>query len=238
MTIKRSVMSVSVAVVVALLFCLGGPAAKAQDSKMQVFGGYSFQTNNCFALCVTSPDPALHGYALAFAYNFNRHVALEANFSGHNGTPTVFNDTPTTTDTGDTERVNENVYLYTFGPKFSIPVGAFSLYSHVLVGATHTASFITDQCLPATTTGDVETCSSTAQVTEEMLHSNGFAAKVGGGVDWNHKRWGIRILEVDYVHGQVYGTSFCSICQSESEDKSVSAFELASGVTFNFGSMK
>ena len=29
---------------------------------------------------------------------------------------------------------------------------------------------------------------------------NGFALKTGGGVDWNHGRWGIRILEVDYVH--------------------------------------
>jgi hypothetical protein len=239
MEMKNKTWVVSVALVAACLLCLGGSAAQAQDSKMNLFGGYSFGTNcfGTFSSC-TIGDPALHGYALAFAYSLGHHIALEANFSGHNGTPTTEKELPSSTGTGFLDEVSQGIYVYTFGPKFSEPVGNFTLFSHILVGGVHAYSIFKDQCIPATGTGEVGTCSTTAVVTSESVHSNGFAAKVGGGVDWNHHRWGIRILEVDYVHGQLFSTELCPGCQNFSFDSSGNAFELSTGVVFNFGGMK
>lgn len=231
-----------VSLVAVFLLYVAGPSAKAQDSKMDVYGGYSFATHSCFGTCALEEfaDPGLQGYTAAFAYNFNRHIGLEANFSGHNGTPTIEHDYPTTADTGEFYKQNQNLYIYTFGPRISVDVGNFSLFSHFLVGATHVDGNEQNQCIPATGTGEVETCSSTAVVKVGTLSGNGFATKVGGGVDWNHHSWGIRILEVDYLHGQIYATDTpvaCTSCEKFSEDVSGSAFELSAGVTFNFGGM-
>jgi hypothetical protein len=225
---------VSFAVVAAFALWLGGAAAKAQDSgpKMQVFGGYSFGTNNCFGGC---SDPGLHGYTAAFVYNLNKHIGLEANFSGHNGTSTTDQSLPTSTNDGFRDKVDENIYVYTFGPRLSVPVGKFSLFSHLLVGAGNLNATSTDQCLVHT---GGTTCGFTSST--DKVHGTGFAAKFGGGVDWNHKSWGIRILEVDYVHGQLFANDTCSTCSNPNEgfDATGHAFELATGVTFNFGGMK
>lgn len=237
MKIRGKVVWVSAALVAALLLCLGGPFAKAQDSKINLFGGYSFASGNCFGTCVI--DPGFHGYAAAFTYNFNRHIGLEANFSGHNGTPTIYHNFPTASSTGGISKQNENIYIYTFGPRVALAVGNFSLFSHFLVGATHIDGNSTNQCIDATGTGGT-TCDSTAVVTQNELSGNGFATKIGGGVDWNHKSWGIRILEVDFVHGQIYATNTpvsCPDCGKSSQNQSGNAFELSTGITFNFGHM-
>jgi len=228
MNIKK--MCVSVVAMTALAVSLGS-AARAQDSvpKMQVFGGYSFGTNNCFGGCF---DPGLHGYTAAFTYNFNRHLGLEANFSGHNGVVTIDESLPQGTNNGFIDKVGQDLYVYTFGPRLSVPVGNFSLFSHILVGATHVHAVSTEQCLQATGGG---TCFNPFN---DHVTGNGFAGKFGGGVDWNHRRWGIRILEVDYIRGQIFTTTTCASCNTSKFDGSGNAFELATGVTFNFGGMK
>lgn len=228
-----------VSLVTLFLLCLAGSAAQAQDSRLQVFGGYSFATHSCFGTCVLDEvkDPGLHGYTAAFVYNFNSHLGLEANFSGHNGTPTIEHDYPTPFGTGEIDKQNQNLYIYTFGPRLSIDVGDFSLFAHFLVGGTHVSGNAQQQCTAATGEGG-ETCGSTANVTTDTLSGSGFATKIGGGVDWNHKRWGIRILEVDYLDGQFYATDTpvaCPDCAKTSEDTSGAAFELSTGLTFNFG---
>lgn len=231
-------MCVSLVAVTALALGLGS-VARAQDSvpKMQVFGGYSFGTNSCFAsigFCFV--DPALHGYAASFAYNFNNHIGLEANFSGHNGTSTVDKEPPTSSSMGFFDTENQNIYVYTFGPRLSLPVGKFSLFSHVLVGAVHLNEATNNECIPATSGPDF--CS-TPPVNGVRTHGNGFAAKFGGGVDWNHRRWGIRILEVDYTHGQVYTSNLSSnSTATQNFDSTGNEFEMSTGVTFNFGGLK
>lgn len=226
---------VSLAVVIALFLSFGGSIAKAQDSKMDVFGGYSFATGNCFNACDID-DPGFHGYALAYAYNLNRHIALEANFSGHNGTETTYSYAPTTDSTGYQYQSNVNIYTYTFGPRFSIPVGSFTLFSHILVGAAHLNSTETDTCLPATGS-DEEGCGNPSKY-HYVYNGSGFATKIGGGVNWNHKRWGIRILEADFVHGEVSTKERYDGGNSYQYVSSGSGFELATGVTFNFGGMR
>lgn len=227
---------VSFAAVAVLLLSLGGSVARAQDSKLDVFGGYSYSTNNCFSACDLF-DPGLNGYGLAVAYNFNRHIGIEADLSGHNGSQMTYSYSPTATDTGYQYQDNANIYTYTFGPRFSIPVDRFSLFAHVLVGAAHLNATDKETCLPATGTANVQTCG-TPTVNHYVYDSNGFATKIGGGVNWNHGRWGIRILEADFVHGEVNNTERYDNGTKYQYVSSGNGFELYTGVLFNFGGMR
>jgi hypothetical protein len=221
--------------VLVLTICLTGAPAHAQDGKFSLFAGYSFGTNNYY-----SDDPGLHGYAADVAYNLNKHIGLEANFSGHNGTSTIYTDVYAAVDNSYNEVVRQDLYSYTFGPKLSLPVGHFSLFTHFLVGATHVHNGETDSCVPGTGSG-AETCS-TSYPYHDSSHGNGFAFKVGGGVDWNHGHWGVRVLEVDYVHSEVSATETesCTGCTADTYTypQAANDFELATGVTFNIGGAK
>ncbi len=224
---KQGWLAVSVLV---LTFVFTGASAHAQDGKISLFGGYSFGTNNYY-----SEDPGLQGYAASVVYNFNNHIGLEANFAGHNGTSTIYTESPTTDNTGYSEVVRQDLYEYTFGPKVSVPVGHFSLFTHFLFGAAHVHDGETDKCAPATGE-DEETCSSDYPYNYSS-HGNGFAFKTGGGVDWNHGSWGVRILEVDYVRTEVYATETqsCTGCTpyTYTYPLATNNFELAAGFTFN-----
>jgi Outer membrane protein beta-barrel domain len=211
--------------ILAVAVLIVGAPAKAQDGKVTIFAGYSFATNN-----VETDDPGLHGYALSGAYNFNKYIGLEANFSGHNGSPTMFSRTPTSSDTGANDVADEDLYTYVFGPKLTLPVGNFSLFTHILVGGSHTRVGETDKCVPVT--GSSTPCANFGTFGGS---GSGMAVKTGGGVDWNHGRWGIRILEVDYVHSQIFETETCSGCQTDGFDTSWSGVEMSAGVKFNFG---
>jgi len=217
----------------ALAVLIVGAPAKAQDSKVNLFAGYSFGTNNFF-----EGDPGLHGYAVSGVYNFNRHIGLEGNFSGHNGTSIEFFDMPTATQTGEKDSAGQDIYTYVFGPRLTLPVGSFSLFSHVLVGGSHVHEAGTDACVPATGVGG-GTCG--ANSSDYFRGSgSGMAVKIGGGVDWNHGRWGLRILEVDYVHSQLFDkeSEVCNGCEAESFDSSWSGVEMQAGVTLNLGKTK
>jgi len=217
---------------VGLLICLTGAPAHAQD-KVDVFAGYSVGTTNFGCISSSCYDPAIHGYAAAFAYNFNRHIGLEANFSGHNGTSTLDHEPATSTSDGYTDSVRQDAYFYTFGPRLTVPVGRFSIFGHFLVGAAHIHEGLQYMCLPSTGS---ESCG-----TPDNYHitGNGFAFKTGGGVDWNHGHWGIRILEVDFIRTEFQVTEIenCSECSTTPYTYPVpgSNFELSAGIKFNFG---
>ena len=107
-----------------LMFGLISGSAQAQDQgKITLFGGYSWLSNNwgenvgeydeyaVYAFRAVTPDvdyeygtgigdTGLSGYTGSFVYNFNEHIGLEANFSGHNGSPTVYTEPSTSTETG------------------------------------------------------------------------------------------------------------------------------------------
>jgi hypothetical protein len=217
----KSLLCVSI---LALAVVIISAPAKAQDSKVSLFGGYSFGTNN-----VAQNDPGLHGYALSAAYNFNKHIGLEANFSGHNGSTTIFFDQPLGSSNGEKRIDGEDIYTYVFGPKFSLPVGNFSLFTHILVGGSHAHEGEATTCVQATSG---PTCFTP---TFTRGSGSGMAVKTGAGVDWNHGRWGIRILQVDYVHSTLYATIKCAGCETDSFDTSWSGVEMSTGVTLNFG---
>jgi hypothetical protein len=219
--------------VIGIMFGLAGAPAQAQDGKVSIFGGYSYGTNNfgCnFSYnCIST---GLHGYNASVTYNFNKHIGLEGNFSGHNGGSTTYNSPVTSTSDGYNEVTSEDLYSYTFGPKLSLPVGNFSLFTHFLVGAAHVR------------VGDKYTCTlsegGTCYGYASNAHGNGMAFKTGGGVDWNHGRWGVRILEVDYVRDQLSANATVSCSNSNcpspvSFTASANNFEMSTGVIFHFG---
>ena len=221
----------------AFVLCLTGIAAHAQDtSKMSLFAGYAYLNNNwgngCIAACLLGgPSTQLHGYSASVAYNFNNHIGMEANFAGHNGSPTLFYTPATATLNGSTQTEAQDFYTYTFGPKITQPIGKFALFGHFLVGAAHGHESFTDTCLQSSGSGS--TCSSPFT---SSSHGNGFAFKTGAGADWNHGLWGIRILEVDYVHASTYVTETTSGSQQPTSFSiSGNNFELSTGVTFHFG---
>jgi hypothetical protein len=228
-----------------LMACVAVGPAQAQDTgKVSILVGYSYQLNNLGNdlmapnLCVFSSncvptELGQQGYSFAATYNFNKNIGLEANFTGHNGGANVFSFPASSANNGDLERQTQDLYTYTFGPKVTLPVGNFSLFSHFLVGGMHSHIGDTETCIPST--GGGATCSSTVLFSANA-NGSGMAFKTGGGLDWNHGRWGIRILEVDYVHGAVSITGTCSSCFGTPDTIPTWAnnFQLATGLTFNF----
>jgi len=225
--------------VLGLTICLAGVPARAQEGKSGVFVGYSYGTNNFY-----NYDPGINGYAFSYWYNFNKHIGLEGSFSGHNGTDQIYYVAATADDDGYNENLRQDLYTYTFGPRISMPIGHFTVFTHFLVGANHIHEGYTETCTNAT--GEEEETCGSYWPENSGSKGYGFAFKTGAGVDYNHGLWGIRILEVDYVHGEAYSKENYSegvpsdILYSETYTYwgSSNDFELATGVTFTFGKKK
>jgi hypothetical protein len=217
------------------MICLAGASAYAQETpKISVFGGYSYQLNNlgqntCFFTCGEGAS-GLHGYAASATYNATKNIGLEANFSGHNGSPLLASEAPTSSNNGYVEHSGQDIYTYTFGPKLTLPIGHFAAYTHFLVGGMHAHQAFNEVCVPATGS----TCSGTPNTAN--FKGTGMAFKTGAGLDWNRGRWGIRVLEVDYIHSSVWATGTCSSgCgPAISLNLGTNNFELATGLTVNF----
>jgi hypothetical protein len=208
-----------------------GSPAHAQ-SKTQVFGGYSYGTNNLQYGCEC--DPGLHGYGASFVYNFSSHVGLEGTFTGHNGTDTLEYYAPSSTQYGESDSAKQAIYTFTGGPRLSLPVGNFNLFTHFLVGGSHISETYSQTCT-VPTGSDNDNCS----LNVDKIYGTGFTFKTGGGLDWNHGAWGLRILEVDYLHSDLpvkdNPTSGGTGYNPETYDISGNSFEMLAGITFNFG---
>lgn len=235
----------------AMIGCLAIAPAQAQDTgKIGIFAGYSYGTsnfglnaNNCYTTWnCEAASIGMHGYAVAVSYNFNKNIGFEANFGGHNGGGFIYNQVATINNQGYQEKQTQDIYTYTFGPKLTLPVGNFSIFTHALVGAMHAHEADLATC--SSVTGG-PTCSSSYVNGVEMTNTGagtGMAFKTGGGVDWNHGRWGIRILEVDFVHATVPTTISNSPYWStpaytpylNTVTLGANNFEMSTGITFNF----
>lgn len=218
-----------------VLICLGATAAHAQDTnKLTLFGGYSFMLNSwgndCVAACLGGSDVGLQGYTGSVSYNLTHYFGLEANLSGHNGTTIIDSETPSATENGLSESERQDIYTYTFGPRFTVPVPMdFEFFGHALVGGLHGHEGFTDQCIQSAGGTDCYTSTSSSS------RGNGFALKTGGGVDWTHGHWGIRILELDFVRLASTQTESCSTCEGTLTKILVSGnnVELSTGVIIN-----
>jgi hypothetical protein len=232
---KNKVWVVSGLLVAAYLVCIGGSAARAQDSgsKFDVSAMYSYTSFNLgnsacggedFIECFG--DPGLQGAKIAGVWKVGRHVGVECNLSYHAGTHTVAAETGSGFQ--DVTRERDDVTTYLCGPKLTMPVGSFEIFTHLLAGGMHVS---TGGVLREEGTIDEETA----------LKGTIFGMEVGGGVDWVHNHWGIRLLEVDYVHGTGTVTGRCTFdfCSEGGETiaaiGSANDLQIAMGVNFRFG---
>ena len=106
-------------VLAALVFCTAlaaVPAHAQDDTKVQVFGGYSYLRYN-----PTFSDVNTNGWNASANYQFYHGLGVVADFAGDYGSP---------------NGVSGSVYTYMFGPQVSFP-SRISPFAHVLFGGAH-----------------------------------------------------------------------------------------------------
>jgi hypothetical protein len=215
----------------ALLGSVATLPVHAQDGKYGAFLGYSYGTNNLGCNSGFGCEwSGINGYSASVSYDFNRHIGLEGTFSLHDGTSTTLYSPATSTSSGQNNGWTQVILTYAVGPKLTLPVGNFSLFTHFLVGATHIHENFFDSCIVQSSLP----CNSL----ESNVSGLGAAFKTGAGLDWHHGRWGVRILEVDYTHSVVSASEICiaNACSSPERFKvGGSNVDLSTGVTFHFG---
>lgn len=164
-----------------LSFCLVCSTVRAQTderSKLEVFGGYSFEhiaiCGNSAGGCglesgdLASLPKSLNGWNAAVTGYFSDRWGITADFSGHYAS-----------QSSGINSVRFSRYDYRFGPTFTVnaaksdKVGTFV---HLLFGGVHQSVFST----------------------------NGFSTALGGGVDWRVSRhFAVRVAQMDYVFATV-----------------------------------
>jgi hypothetical protein len=98
------------------LFVLAALPARAQEEKVEVFGGYSYLHLH------TNPSTNLNGWEIAGQYKFRDWLGGVADVSGHYGS--------------FSGGAGASTYTYLFGPQISFPARV-SPFGHLLLGGAH-----------------------------------------------------------------------------------------------------
>lgn len=158
------------AMVGAILLCAGIAAAQ-DNSRFEVFGGYSYVRGDG-SVIGSGTGFNFNGGTGSIAYNPIPWVGVVAEFSGYrwSGAGALAGDDAT-------------VITYLFGPKVSYRIGKFTPFVQSLFG-------------DARLSGDV-LCLGEGNCPGS---DNAFATALGGGLDWNVSRHvGLRLIQVDYL---------------------------------------
>ncbi len=200
-----------------------GMSLYAQDEapKVDLFFGYSFLRYNS---AQTIPAFTANGGISTFAWNFTRHVAMEAELGGyHNGNINGFHFDSTS-------------FTYLFGPRLSLGrERRIDPYFHILFGGQYFTTSIDQSSVlvvnPLTNTN-------TRLVNGHYETSqNSFAMAVGGGLDIRlSKTFTLRPIQADY-----YMTNYSAPNVTEPLGATIPTartqndFRYAAGIAFNFG---
>lgn len=192
---------------VTLLFA-GAAAAQDDDSKVEVFGGYSYvRVNPGFG----TPGENFNGGSGSIAYKVFPMISLVGDFGGYHWS-----------GSGDFAGTDATAVSYMFGPKASFHAGPITPFVQTLFGGTHLSSsgFCDDCCDTRTHVGGIH---SQGECEGELFGSdNAFSLTVGGGLDWNATpHIGVRLIQAEY-----YMTRFESNTQNNAR--------ISAGVTFRF----
>jgi hypothetical protein len=238
---KKKTWVVSAALVAVGLLGLGGTSARAQEtSKFDFSADYSYIAHNLtnsycgdYGDFVECEDPGLQGFKLAGAVNLNSHVGIQCDVSYHAGNHTVYGYAYPEDEEQYTGREADDITTFTCGPKLTERVGNFELFGTLGAGGMHAyQNFLEYEAEGEDPNNYGETAKGTI-----------FGLEVGGGVDWVRKHWGIRLLEVDYVHGTGTLNGRCEIDCSDggyafTGVAKANDLQIAMGVNFRFGSTK
>lgn len=212
-------------------------SAFAQDSKVQVFGGYSLvHTGGNNGVDGPALDSALgatpgtfsvktnySGWNGAIQFNANKWFGIKADIGGNYGTPIS-----ASSGSGITGLPGLSSYSYLFGPVFSAHSNRFTPYVHTLFGVNRTSLHSTNNLSDGTTT------ISLPEVTDSA-----FAMALGGGIDYNvTKRFGLRLGQFDYLYTghdlNAIGNNLLGPGTFTGLDTHQNNFRFATGVVFNF----
>jgi len=97
------------------LFAVASFSARAQDEKVDLFGGYSYMRFH------GSPSANLNGWEVSGQYKFTDWLGGVADVDGHYGSP---------------QGISNSTYTYLFGPQISLP-SSISPFGHLLLGGAH-----------------------------------------------------------------------------------------------------
>jgi hypothetical protein len=173
-----------IVLVVLASFMLAGLASAQIPTSGNVFFGYSYETASSTALNVTPNRANLQGWEASLEGKMARWFGIVADFSGHYGSQSFTELTPTGPFSLN---VTGHEFEVMFGPRVSIPVGKFTPFGEFLAGVGHMS------------TGGSAFASSSGP------GSTSFATAFGGGLDYRVVRLVALRAEGDFVH-----TSFFS----------------------------
>src|SRR5579864_2336993 len=147
----------------AALFLFGG-LANSQLPSGNVFVGFSYERTNSTAfgqnlVRTTVSSPNLHGWEASVEGKIFPFVGIVGDVSGHYGSESFTQATPNGVQTIN---VTGHEQEYLVGPRLSVPVGKFTPFGELMVGAAHIH-----------TGGTLPTPSNTS-----------FAYAAGGGLDY------------------------------------------------------
>jgi hypothetical protein len=197
-----------------------GVSLYAQDEAPRAdwFFGYSFLRYNS---AQTIPAFTANGGISTFAWNFNRHVAMEAELGGyHNGNVNGF-------------QFDSTSFTYLFGPRLSLGrQRRIDPYFHILFGGQYfTTSIAQDSVLIVNPLGNT-TLSNGRYHTSQ----NSFSMAVGGGLDIRlSKMFTLRPIQADYYMTNYSAPNVTDPLGTPIIARTQNDFRYAAGMSFNFG---
>ena len=170
----------------AVLFLFAG-LASAQVPSGNVFFGYSYESTNASAfgpnlITTTVTRPNLNGWEASFEGKVLPWIGIVGDVAGHYGSENFTQATPIGLVTVN---VTGHEQEYFVGPRLSVPVGKFTPFAEVFVGAAHIH-----------TGGTLPSPSNTS-----------FASAYGGGIDYRLIRPLALRVEGDYVRTNFFSTT-------------------------------
>jgi len=169
-----------------VLFFFAG-LASAQIPSGNIFLGFSYERTNSTALSgsnlvtTTFSHPNLHGWEASFEGKVLPLVGIVGDVSGHYGSQSFVEVTP---NGPQSINVTGHEQEYLVGPRLSIPVGKFTPFAELMVGAAHIH-----------TGGTLPSPSNTS-----------FAYALGGGLDYRIFRPIALRVEGDYLRTKFFST--------------------------------
>jgi len=207
------------AAVVTLTLLLFSPAVFGQDvPKVDMFFGYSFLRAN---QAQSIPAFTANGGLFNVGFNFNNHLAFEAEFGGyHNGNVSG-------------KQFDTTSFSYLFGPRFSLGRSRkVDPYFHVLFGVNRAATSIAADSVLIPTPHSA-TPSSNGRF--EASQAN-FAMAAGGGLDIKlSRRMVLRPIQLDYYLTRFETPDILVPAGGTSQNRNQHDLRFAAGIAFNLG---
>ena len=183
---RKSRVMLKAAGIAAVLFAFAG-LASAQMPSGNVFLGFSYERTNSTAfsgsnlVTTTLSHPNLHGWEASFEGKVLPLVGIVGDVSGHYGSQSFVQVTP---NGPQNINVTGHEQEYLVGPRLSVPVGKFTPFAELMVGAAHIH-----------TGGTLPSPSNTS-----------FAYALGGGLDYRVFRPIALRVEGDYLRTKFFNS--------------------------------